>query len=262
MNTLFEREDRLYEREDRDREERQDRQDSEITLNTGTLLAIFFGLVVVCGVFFGFGYSMGRHSSDVKAAAAQAAATSAKQEATAPSLPKPSALEVMPPPTEEASAPEDDSAQRTVVVDQPYPTANSEPPVKVLPVSSPSVKTVAAPILQRQPTAVAPKPAPKVAATVPPASTPRSSLATFAQPVNPAKATAPTPTMVQIAAISHPEDAEALVAALKKRGYRIIVRNEPQDKLLHVQVGPFGDRADALAMRQKLLSDGYNAIIK
>ncbi len=33
---------------------------SEITLSTASLLGIFFGLVLVCGVFFGFGYSMGR----------------------------------------------------------------------------------------------------------------------------------------------------------------------------------------------------------
>ena len=38
--------------------------DSEITLSATTLLGIFFGLVLVCGVFFGFGYSTGRHGSD------------------------------------------------------------------------------------------------------------------------------------------------------------------------------------------------------
>ena len=68
--------------------------------------------------------------------------------------------------------------------------------------------------------------------------------------------------MVQIAAVSHPEDAEALLAALKRRGYTVVVRNEPQDKLLHVQIGPFASRADANVMRQKLLADGYNAILK
>ena len=32
----------------------------EITLSTASLLGIFFGLVLICGVFFGFGYSLGR----------------------------------------------------------------------------------------------------------------------------------------------------------------------------------------------------------
>jgi hypothetical protein len=31
---------------------------------------------------------------------------------------------------------------------------------------------------------------------------------------------------------------------------------------LHVQVGPFVDRAQAISTRQKLLSDGYAAILK
>jgi DedD protein len=68
--------------------------------------------------------------------------------------------------------------------------------------------------------------------------------------------------MVQIAAVARREDADVLVTALKQRGYGVVVRVEPQDNLLHVQVGPFADRSQALAMRQKLLSDGYNAIIK
>jgi DedD protein len=68
--------------------------------------------------------------------------------------------------------------------------------------------------------------------------------------------------MVQIAAVTHQEDANALVTALRQRGYSVSVRNEPQDKLLHVQVGPFASRDEARAMRSKLLADGYNAILK
>ena len=40
--------------------------DTEITLGTGKMLALFFGLVILCAVFFGMGFSMGRNS--VKAA--------------------------------------------------------------------------------------------------------------------------------------------------------------------------------------------------
>jgi cell division septation protein DedD len=68
--------------------------------------------------------------------------------------------------------------------------------------------------------------------------------------------------MVQIAAVSHAEDAEVLVNALKKRGYAVTVRRDVADTLLHVQTGPFVSRNDANAMRQKLLSDGYNAIVQ
>jgi DedD protein len=68
--------------------------------------------------------------------------------------------------------------------------------------------------------------------------------------------------MVQIAAVSHPEDADVLVGALRKRGYAVTARRDPMDGLLHVQIGPFANRSEAFAMRQKLLNDGYNAIVQ
>ncbi len=37
-------------------------EDTEITLGTGKMLALFFGLVILCATFFGLGYSIG-HSS-------------------------------------------------------------------------------------------------------------------------------------------------------------------------------------------------------
>ena len=68
--------------------------------------------------------------------------------------------------------------------------------------------------------------------------------------------------MVQVAAISKQEDAEILVSALKRHGYNAVIRNDPRDSLLHVQIGPFATRDEARATRAKLLADGYNAILK
>jgi cell division septation protein DedD len=68
--------------------------------------------------------------------------------------------------------------------------------------------------------------------------------------------------MVQIAAVSNPEDAEVLVAALRKRGYGVSARHEVTDGLIHVRIGPFNNRNDANQWRQKLLNDGYNAILQ
>ena len=68
--------------------------------------------------------------------------------------------------------------------------------------------------------------------------------------------------MVQIAAVSRTEDADVLLGALKKRGYTVTARRELGDNLIHVQTGPFTSRNDANAMRQKLLNDGYNAIVQ
>ena len=68
--------------------------------------------------------------------------------------------------------------------------------------------------------------------------------------------------MVQIAAVTHAEDAEVLVDALRKRGYSVAARRDVGDNLIHVQTGPFVNRNDANAMREKLLKDGYNAIVQ
>jgi cell division septation protein DedD len=68
--------------------------------------------------------------------------------------------------------------------------------------------------------------------------------------------------MVQIAAVSHQEDAEVLEGALRKRGYTVTVRRDNADSLLHVRIGPFKSRDEADRWRQKLLNDGYNAIVQ
>lgn len=68
--------------------------------------------------------------------------------------------------------------------------------------------------------------------------------------------------MVQIAAVSHREDADVLVSALKKLGYNASVRSANTDNLLRVQIGPFATRDEAKNIRAKLLNDGYNAIVK
>ena len=69
--------------------------------------------------------------------------------------------------------------------------------------------------------------------------------------------------MVQVAAVSRQDDADALASALRKKQYPVFVMpGIGTDKLLHVQVGPFAELKDAEAMKAKLAADGYNAIVK
>jgi cell division septation protein DedD len=69
--------------------------------------------------------------------------------------------------------------------------------------------------------------------------------------------------VVQIAAVSRQEDAEALVNALRKKDYPVfVISNVPGDKLFHVQIGPYAEMKDAEAMKAKLAGDGYNPIVK
>jgi len=49
-------------------------EDTEITLGTGKLLVLFFGLVGVCALFFALGYSLGRKSEPTIVAASAAVA--------------------------------------------------------------------------------------------------------------------------------------------------------------------------------------------
>jgi cell division septation protein DedD len=53
-----------------------------------------------------------------------------------------------------------------------------------------------------------------------------------------------------------------LVNALRKRGFAVVARRDAADGLIHVRIGPFANRNDANATRQKLLNDGYNAIVQ
>lgn len=208
--------------------------DTELTLGPFKLLALFFGLVLLCGLCFGLGYSLGSHSAKNASAA----------------TPPPAA--VTPPHAATASAPSNkpsanpQSAPRREAASQPPPAASSAPGadrfvVQYAPPPAPADRTrqwVVKPALPAQSTQPQPAPASK------------------------AQTSSSPPLMVQIAAVSHPEDAQVLLSALRKRGFAVNVRHDPADGLLHVQIGPFANRTEAAAMRQKLLNDGYNAIVQ
>ncbi len=68
--------------------------------------------------------------------------------------------------------------------------------------------------------------------------------------------------MVQVAAVHNAEDAGVLSNALRKRGYPVNAQRDPGDGLIHVRVGPFASREEAYRWRDKLLGDGYNAMVQ
>jgi cell division septation protein DedD len=68
--------------------------------------------------------------------------------------------------------------------------------------------------------------------------------------------------MVQVAAVSHADDASVLVNALRKRGYSANAQREPPDGLIHVRIGPFATHDEANRMCTRLLNDGYNAMVQ
>jgi DedD protein len=189
-------------------------QDTEITLGTGKMLALFFGLVALCAVFFGMGFSLGRSSVRVASPDVPAATT------VTTSGVRPSAVKAA-----SAAPPADMTFYKAVASKD----GNSQPVIKD-----------------------ASTPAPDTSA--PAASTDTSTDPAAPPPLN--------SYFVQVAAVSKAEDAAALVDALKKKQYPAFSTNTPTDKLIHVQVGPYADIKDAELMRGKLVSDGYNPILK
>jgi DedD protein len=189
-------------------------QDTEITLGTGKMLALFFSLVALCGLFFGLGFSLGRGSVRPLMTADQAQASPG---ATLRS----SAMK-------SASQPPDSMTFYTAVEQK---DANAQ---------------------------LAPNDASKEA----PAKDTAKSAQNSSAPPDPMTATAAS-YFVQVAAVTKQDDAQALVEALKKKQYAAFTSNTSSaDKFFHVQVGPFGDLKDAEATKAKLISDGYNPILK
>jgi len=68
--------------------------------------------------------------------------------------------------------------------------------------------------------------------------------------------------VVQVAAVSHEEDAQLLVSALRAKGYPVNAHADSGDKFFHIQVGPYTNMKDAATAKQKLIADGYQPIIK
>ncbi|WP_263359152.1 SPOR domain-containing protein [Acidicapsa ligni] len=250
----------VFEEEDEEIAESYPPQDRELTLNSTTLLAIFFGLVLVCGLFFGLGYTLGRRGpSD---AAALASTDTSKDSPLAIQTPgsgsssgsgsKPSATSVIN--RSDAATPQATQATAPQPSEEPTLTqAAGDAVPKVPETAAAHVQPVALPTATR--------PAPPQATTVRPALGADSSpaLTTAASTIT---GSSTGTIMVQIAAVSSPNDANVLVSALRKRGYSVVVRQQAGDALQHVQVGPFASRVEANTMKQKLLGDGYNAILK
>jgi DedD protein len=203
-------------------------QDTEITLGTAKLLGLFFGLVIVCAVFFALGYTLGRKSD-----AGLAAASPAVPLQTGSSGPKPA-----------GSASTQPAAPMTFykAVEQKDATAQLTPATSTDASATPGASQA-------------------------PAASPGSVPATQSTPAvntpDPMIALPTTGYFVQVAAVSKQEDAEALVDALKKKQYPAFVAGSTStDKLFRVQVGPFADIKDAEGMRGRLISDGYTPILK
>jgi DedD protein len=227
VNTRYETDNDLRDFNSNDEPER------EISLGATTILGIFFALALLCAVFFGFGYSQGRRSVPSVAASSESTLTPESNAS------KPSGS-VSP----QTASPEKQSSAATAIISL---TQSSTPQQDEQQISTPAPSKTTA--IEPTPTPSKPtvSPAPKQAAPIPTV----------------VAASSPGSSVVQVAAMSHQEDADVVALDLKRRGYPVAVRRVPQDKLFHVQIGPFATKKESDAMRQRLQADGYNnAIVK
>lgn len=203
--------------------------DTEIVLGTGKLLVIFFSLVILCGTFFGLGYSVGHSSSPMAIQTGQAGKTSASSGSkplagVTVTTPAASAQETTPLATNDSAGAS--TAQPDLGNTQNQSNSGSDNGANV--------------------TAANGAGQPDASKSVPPELAPESGAIT-----------------VQVAAVTKPEDAQALVSALRRKNYPVFISsNTTSDNLYHVQVGPFAELKDAESMKSKLAGDGYNAIVK
>jgi len=198
--------------------------DTEITLGMGKLLALFFGLVILCGISLAVGFSLGRSSAKQTIATTQPVAM--------PAAPAPS------------TANKPGAAQAAAPKAADCATGENCPPQTTTATTSATDLTFYDSVQKKDAH-------PQLTPTPPDATAPRPETRT----------TLGTGYLVQIAAVRNQDDAKLLSDALQKQQYPVIV-TQPGDKLFHVQVGPYADIKEAEAMRARLISAGYNAFLK
>ena len=264
-----------WRRRGRDKRDREDgdegKRDREVTLGSFTLLAIFLGLVMLCGLSFGLGYVVGRRepaatptvleptpiagqgdgakgkpsggSGSGGGAASEGAGAQGGAEAGQQGVGQRQGGDAADAGAA-AAAPEGSKGTQQAVssVGPGGPgTGQVKPALPTASEVSKTQQTQAKAVAQTQGKTVQPA-LESTATRVPTAASPAL--------------------MVQVATLAHQDDADVLVEALKRRGYAVGAHRDAADGMVHVRVGPFASRDVANQWRQKLQNDGYNAQVE
>jgi DedD protein len=197
-------------------------EDTEITLGTGKLLVLFFGLVGVCALFFALGYSLGRKSEPSLAtnvpATPQVSSNGSKGSgaASTPAQPmtfykaveqKDAKAELTPPPDQKAADATPAAATNATTTSTPAASSTANP--NELTTALPSGYFVQVAAVSKQDDAQA-----------------------------------------------------LVDALKKKEYPAFVAAQVATDKLFRVQLGPYAEAKEAEAMRTRLIGDGYSPILK
>ena len=222
----------------------------ELVLGNKQLLSLFFLVVVLFGVFFSFGYTVGFGRGQGSRGQEVAGVEPVEEPAQKVQLPE-TLLESAPKPTEPTEPTETAKAEAANATSKkessPAPTRTT--PAKAAPKPSPVEET----------TKSSPPPAQKTAAvakTSPPAKTSA-----------PAKSSPPPTTsadgdlQLQISAVRVKADAEVYVQQLKAKGHPAIL-SDRGDGWYRVMVGPFNSETDAKNYQQRLEQEGVESLLR
>lgn len=197
-------------------------QDTEITLGTAKLLGLFFGLVMVCAVFFALGYTLGRKSdpglstnsatappqSTARAKPAGAASGQSSMSLYKSIEQKNSTAQLTSATADTSSAPLATEAESSTNPSQPSSSQSANPPDPMAPVPMGGYFVQVAAVSKQE------------------------------------------------------DAESLVDALKKKQYPAFVAAAATTDKLFRVQLGPFGDIKEAEAMRSRLVNDGYNPILK
>jgi len=223
---------------------RREEEEFELVLGNKQLLSLFFLVVVLFGVFFSFGYTVG-YSRGENSGTAQIGSSEPTAE-----------------PSEQVQLPD------ALLQDAPRST---EPAAKA---ESPAAKTESPAAAPPAPAKESPKPRPvqetarptppPPAQTSTPAKTAPAKTAPVSAPVQRAPASGQAVTAaihLQISAVRVRRDAEVYVEQLRAKGHPAAVSDQG-DGWFRVVVGPFNGDAEAQAYQGRLRQEGVDSLLR
>lgn len=219
----------------------------ELVLGHKLLLSIFFVMVVLFGLFFSFGYSVGYDRGQTEKESAVATVQPMEQSGDSVRLPDALLKGVPEVPARPAAVPD---AQATKTVEEP--AGGSAPRADPVPAG----RTAANP--ERTAAAVSDKPRP-FRESKPPELAPARRASTSSSVSGAAVARS---IHLQVAALRVRSDAEMLVGKLKAKGYPAILFEQDSDEWHRVLVGPFNSTGAAEEYQNKLKADGLDSILR
>jgi len=251
----------------------EEKRDREVTLGSFTLLAILFGLVMLCGLSFGLGYAVGRREPAAPSTVLEPKPIGAQGDSAKgkPSGGSGGGSGSLSGPVAEAQSPEGAEAGG-----QPGASDAGDTGAEAGAAEGKATQKGAQSGLGGDPA----RPAPPAASDLNKSSqsaakAPQQIQSTMVQPTQAttmqpavqsalknAQSATPLSLMVQIATLAHQEDADVLVDALRRRGYAVAAHRDPADGMVHVRIGPFWSQEVANQWKQRLLNDGYNAEVQ